>query len=56
MSEGRHQSISMKTELLLDYETILANQARPARCALRFAAAAEIAPSGLARNYYRRTA
>jgi len=52
MSEGRHQSISMKTELLLDYETILANLARTVHVAV----AVQIAPSGLARNYYRRTA
>ena len=38
MSEGRHQSVRMKTKLLLDHETILANQARPVHFALRFTA------------------
>lgn len=38
MSEGRPQSLRMKTELLLDHETILANQAQPVHFALRFAA------------------
>lgn len=38
MSEGRQQSARMKTELLLDHETILANQARPVHFALRFTA------------------
>lgn len=47
MSEGRHQSVRMKTELLLDYETILANQARPVHFALRFTADAVVAAARL---------
>lgn len=51
MSDSRQQSARMMTALL-DYETILANQARP----VHFAAAVQIALSGLVRNCYRRTA
>lgn len=38
MSEGRCEAAPMQTELLLDYETILTNQARPVHFALRFTA------------------
>lgn len=38
MSEGWCQAARMQTELLLDHETILANQAQPVHFALRFTA------------------
>jgi hypothetical protein len=40
LSEECDEAAAMQTELLLDYATILANQARPIHFALRFTAPA----------------